>query len=63
MCYLALYKTVPRDFEWCGYVGWVIQAVNEEVKIRIKIRVYLISPVHTSISSTGSDMFMIGLCM
>ena len=36
MSYLALYKTVPRDFEWSGYVGWVIQAVDEEVIIRIK---------------------------
>ena len=31
MSYLALYKTVPRDFEWSGYLGWVIQAVGEEV--------------------------------
>ena len=36
MSYLALYKTVPRDFEWSGYVDWVIQAVDEEVIIRIK---------------------------
>ena len=31
MSYLALYKTVPRDFEWNGYVAWARQAVNEMV--------------------------------
>ena len=63
MCYLALYKTVPRDFEWCGYVGWVIQAVDEEVIIRIKILVYLTSPNHTSIASTRLDIFIVCLCV
>ena len=35
MFYLTLYKTIPRDFEWGGYVDWVIQACGWGGIIRI----------------------------